>query len=117
MAHNGPRSLVQSRVRSFAANTGRTIYLPVDVALQGKAPQLEAPVIATLRAIGIAVVRWRFVPEGRLASGGYTEIPVRNDRVQMVLAEGAHPTEGQLELRWSDPVTGEPRVRTFRIGG
>jgi hypothetical protein len=104
-------------VYAFRKDAGaQPIYLPVDVALEGTAPQSEAPIIATLRAIGIAFVQWRFVPEGRSASGGYTEIPVRNDRVQMVVAEGVHPIEGQLQLRWSDPVTGELRVKTFRIG-
>ena len=92
------------------------MFLPVYVVPTGVAPARDQPIMAVLRVVDVADLKWRFVPKGQEVSAPYALVPVSGDRADLTLPAGHSPAAGMLEVRWNDPGSGRSRTRTFLIG-
>lgn len=113
------RRITSDQVGIFAFRknaSAEIVFLPVDVTPAGVALTHDQPVVATLRAIDVADLKWRFVPKGQEATASFATVPVSGDRGDVALSAAGGPAAGILEVRWNDPGSGRSRTRTFLIG-
>jgi hypothetical protein len=113
------RRITSDQIGIFAFRkdaSAETVFLPVDVTPAGATPTRDQPIVATLRAIDVADLKWRFVPKGHEATASFVAVPVSGDRGDVALPAGSGLIAGILEVHWNDPGSGRSRTRTFLIG-